>query len=168
MASSHSSSSTPNLLSATGQGQLNTDAPEENRSYGMALRNTPRNPQAAAGRTESDPSTRTVMAGMAGVEADMGINESSTNRLVYTSKDLTKTAFKVLEELRQQNQLCDVTIKVGSRECVAHRAVLASTCPYFRGMFTGTVPNSLIGSVPIPVTEHSVFFQLSCRKEARR
>jgi hypothetical protein len=76
------------------------------------------------------------MAG-AGVEADMGIDENNTNKLLYTSKGLTKSAFKVLEELRQQNQLCDVTIRVGSRDCVAHRAVLAATCPYFRGMFTG-------------------------------
>ena len=138
MASPHSSSSTPNLLSTTVQAQVNPDAPEENRSYGPGVRNTPRNPQpqaAGAVRSDSDPSTRSVMAG---VEADMGINENSTNRLLYTSKDLTKTAFKVLDELRQQNQLCDVTIRVGNRDCVAHRAVLASTCPYFRGMFTGT------------------------------
>lgn len=134
MASNHGSSSTPNLLS-TGQAQVNADAPEENRSYALGVRNALRNPQ-VGGRSDSDPiTTRSVMAG---VEADMGINESSTNRLLYTSKDLTKTAFKVLEELRQQNQLCDVTIRVENRDCVAHRAVLASTCPYFRGMFTGT------------------------------
>ena len=142
MASPHSSSSTPNLLSSAVQGQVNPDAPEENRSYGPGARNAPRT-ASSAGRSESDPNTRSVMAGMAGVEADMGINESNTNRLLYTSKDLTKTAFKVLEELRQQNQLCDVTIRVGNRDCVAHRAVLASTCPYFRGMFTGTIIMSI-------------------------
>lgn len=125
--SSESSSSTPNLVSSS-QGQASADAPEG--SYNGAR--NPRNFHASL-RSDSD---RTVMAG-AGVEADMGIDENSTSRLLYTSKDSTKTAFKVLNELRQQNQLCDVTIRVGNRDCVAHRAVLAATCPYFRGMFTG-------------------------------
>lgn len=120
---SQSSSNTPNV-----QGQANADAPEG--SYGA------RHPRNSSLRSESDPNSRSVMAG-AGVEADMGMDENNTNRLLYTSKDLTKSAFKVLEELRQQNQLCDVTIRVGNRDCVAHRAVLAATCPYFRGMFTG-------------------------------
>lgn len=112
---------------------MNLDAPEENRGYGS------RNVRSfhTAPRSDSDPSTRPGCPVMAGVEADMGLDENNTNRLQYTSKDITKTAFKVLEELRHQNQLCDVTIRVGSTECVAHRAVLAATCPYFRGMFTG-------------------------------
>lgn len=130
---SQSSSSTSNLSSS--QGQASADAPEGN--YGA------RNPRSfhSTLRSDSDPNSRAVMAG-AGVEADMGIDENNTNRLLYTSKDLTKTSFKVLNELRQQNQLCDVTIRVGNRECVAHRAVLAATCPYFRGMFTGEFPLS--------------------------
>lgn len=96
-----------------------------------------------------DPSSRSVMAG---VEADMGLTENSTNRLSHTSKDITRLAFKVLDELRQQNQLCDVRIRVGNREYVAHRAVLAATSPYFRGMFTGkwqTFPSP--SSLPHPV-----------------
>lgn len=129
---SSTSSSTPNLLSSSNQSLAGTDAPEGN--YGA--RNSHLRNLYSSMRSESDPSSRSVVAG-AGVEADMGIDESSANRLLYTSKDLTKTAFKVLEELRQQNQLCDVTIRVGNRDCVAHRAVLAATCPYFRGMFTG-------------------------------
>lgn len=114
---------TPNL-----QGLANADAPEGN--YGA------RPPRSVSTRSDSDPNSRPALAGT-GVEADMGMDENNTNRLLYTSTDLTKSAFKVLEELRQQNQLCDVTIRVGNRDCVAHRAVLAATCPYFRGMFTG-------------------------------
>lgn len=131
------SSSTPSLVSAS-QSLLSADAPEENRSYG--IRSSPRTFSASGARSDAcshaagDPNSRSVMAG---VEADMGMNESSANRLQYTSKDITKSAFKVLDELRQQNQLCDVTIRVGNKDCVAHRAVLAATCPYFRGMFTG-------------------------------
>ena len=132
------SSSTPSLLS--GQSLVSsTDAPEENGNYG--LRSSPRTFSAGAvarsdvsGHIVGDPNSRSVMAG---VEADMGLNESNSNKLQYTSKDITKSAFMVLEELRQSHQLCDVTIRVGSKDFVAHRAVLAATCPYFRGMFTG-------------------------------
>ena len=130
MSSLDSSSSSPNLLSNS-QMQLGTDAPEENSGYGM--RSTPRHYQ-AAGRSCSDANTRGVMAG---VEADMGLNESSTCRHLYTSKTLTNSAFAVLEELRRDKQLCDVVIRVGANDCSAHRVVLAATCPYFRGMFTG-------------------------------
>ena len=70
------------------------------------------------------------------VEADMSIDDT-TNRLVYTSKKITDAAFTVFKELREQRQLCDVTIRVGDHDFVAHRVVLAATSPYFRGMFTG-------------------------------
>jgi len=69
-------------------------------------------------------------------EADMPIDDS-TNKLVYTSKKITDAAFTVLEELREQRQLCDVTIRVGDHDFAGHRVVLAATSPYFRGMFTG-------------------------------
>ena len=120
---------------------MGTDAPEGNSSYGM--KNTPRNYQAAI-KNSSDGSNnaRSIMAGP-GVEADMGLNENSTSRLQYTSSILTNQAFQVLEELREQNQLCDVTIRVGDHDCIAHRVVLAATCPYFRGMFTGWFSNPL-------------------------
>jgi len=62
---------------------------------------------------------------------------SSSRGLSHTSKSLTTTSFIAFEQLRQLNQLCDVTIRVGSSDTVAHRVVLAATCPYFRGMFTG-------------------------------
>lgn len=122
-----SNSSSTNLV----QGHTGSDAPEENCGY--TVRISPRNFQAAA-RNGSDGNSRSVMAG---VEADMGMTESSSSRLLYNSKILTNTGFKVLEELRQHNQLCDVTIRVDSSDTVAHRVVLAATCPYFRGMFTG-------------------------------
>ena len=41
-----------------------------------------------------------------------------------------------LNNLRKQNQLFDITIKVGGRDFPAHKAVLAATSGYFRAMFT--------------------------------
>lgn len=75
------------------------------------------------------------------VEADMSIGEN-TSRLVYTSKRITEDAFSVLDELRQSNQLCDVRMRVAGQDFVAHRVVLAATCPYFRGMFTAELSES--------------------------
>ena len=70
------------------------------------------------------------------VEADMSIGENS-DRQVYTSKKISDTAFLAFEEFRRDKLLCDVTLRVGDQEFKAHRVVLAATCPYFRGMFTG-------------------------------
>ena len=117
--------------SSTVQSHTGSDAPEENCGY--TLRSSPRTFQSAA-RNSSDGNCRSVMAG---VEADMGMTESSCTHHFYSSKSLASTGFKVLEELRQLKQLCDVTIRVGTTETAAHRVVLAATCPYFRGMFTG-------------------------------
>ena len=41
-----------------------------------------------------------------------------------------------LNDLREQNQLCDILIKVGRRSFHAHKAVLASASSYFNAMFT--------------------------------
>lgn len=79
-------------------------------------------------------------------EADMPIDDS-TNKLVYTSKKITDAAFTVLEELREQRQLCDVTIRVGDHDFAGHRVVLAATSPYFRGMFTGVCDVSVCTGV---------------------
>ena len=41
-----------------------------------------------------------------------------------------------LEELRQSDVLCDVTINIGGQSLRAHRTVLAASSNYFMGMFT--------------------------------
>lgn len=40
-----------------------------------------------------------------------------------------------LNKYRQQGQLCDVVLKVGSCEFAAHRAVLSASCAFFEGLF---------------------------------
>lgn len=104
---------------------LQADAPEEN--LGLPSRYN------VSGRPSADVRRHQITS----VEADMSIAETNTNRLQYSSKTISNVAFSVLEELRMLNQLVDVTIKVGDSEFAVHRVVLAATCPYFRGMFTG-------------------------------
>ncbi|XP_033871793.1 kelch-like protein 2 [Acipenser ruthenus] len=53
-----------------------------------------------------------------------------------------KKAFKVMNELRSQNLLCDVTIVAEDVEFAAHRVVLAACSPYFHAMFTGEMSES--------------------------
>ncbi|XP_061440239.1 kelch-like protein 2 isoform X3 [Rhineura floridana] len=53
-----------------------------------------------------------------------------------------KNAFKVMNELRSQNLLCDVTIVAEDMEIAAHRVVLAACSPYFHAMFTGEMSES--------------------------
>uniref|UniRef100_A0A674HZ31 Kelch like family member 2 n=1 Tax=Terrapene triunguis TaxID=2587831 RepID=A0A674HZ31_9SAUR len=53
-----------------------------------------------------------------------------------------KKAFKVMNELRSQNLLCDVTIVAEDMEIAAHRVVLAACSPYFHAMFTGEMSES--------------------------
>lgn len=41
-----------------------------------------------------------------------------------------------LNDLRTQNDLCDVTLHVGSSQLSAHKVVLSASSPYFKAMFT--------------------------------
>uniref|UniRef100_A0A670XUB6 Kelch like family member 2 n=1 Tax=Pseudonaja textilis TaxID=8673 RepID=A0A670XUB6_PSETE len=60
-----------------------------------------------------------------------------------------KKAFKVLNELRSQNLLCDVTIVAEDVEIAAHRVVLAACSPYFYAMFAGEMSESQAKNVRI-------------------
>ena len=43
-----------------------------------------------------------------------------------------------LQQLRTKGSFCDVRLCVGGEAVSCHRVILASTCDYFRSMFTGT------------------------------
>uniref|UniRef100_A0A673KNB2 Kelch-like protein 2 n=1 Tax=Sinocyclocheilus rhinocerous TaxID=307959 RepID=A0A673KNB2_9TELE len=53
-----------------------------------------------------------------------------------------RKAFRIMNELRSQSVLCDVTIIAEDVEIAAHRVVLAAGCPYFHAMFTGEMTES--------------------------
>nr|XP_014340896.1 PREDICTED: kelch-like protein 18 [Latimeria chalumnae] len=54
----------------------------------------------------------------------------------FTVGDLPNRGYGVMEEIRRQGKLCDVTLKVGDHKFSAHRIVLAASIPYFHAMFT--------------------------------
>ncbi|XP_066925487.1 kelch-like protein 18 [Clytia hemisphaerica] len=49
---------------------------------------------------------------------------------------------KTMNEFREANILCDVTMCVGGKTFSAHRTVLAAASPYFKALFASTLTNS--------------------------
>ncbi len=62
--------------------------------------------------------------------------KSDKPSLVYRPEDHTSAAFSHLLEMRENNKLCDIVIKVGSYTLSSHRVVLAACSPYFSAMFS--------------------------------
>ena len=61
-----------------------------------------------------------------------------TDCVVFGQCDLPNGAFPIIEDIRRQGQMIDVTIIVGEKkhQIEAHKLVLAATIPYFHAMFT--------------------------------
>ncbi|BFZ20955.1 hypothetical protein BsWGS_23995 [Bradybaena similaris] len=55
---------------------------------------------------------------------------------VFHIQSQANTAFGVMQELRINQQLCDIVLCVGGAKFSAHRVVLAGCSPYLRAMFT--------------------------------
>ena len=65
-----------------------------------------------------------------------GEGSSMPESRLFKIKDHTSESFAVMNQLRRESQLCDVTFKVGCETFLAHRVVVASVSPYLRAMFT--------------------------------
>lgn len=62
--------------------------------------------------------------------------------VVFQQPDLASSAFPIMEDIRKQGKLCDITIKVDNNSYSAHRIVLCATIPYFNAMFTNDMLES--------------------------
>ncbi|MGH0129213.1 UNVERIFIED_CONTAM: hypothetical protein FKN15_069719 [Acipenser sinensis] len=67
---------------------------------------------------------------------DLWLLEELEDLMHFTASDLPNRGYKVMEEIRRQGKLCDVTLKVGDHKFSAHRIVLAAAIPFFHAMFT--------------------------------
>ncbi|XP_041101933.1 kelch-like protein 18 isoform X1 [Polyodon spathula] len=67
---------------------------------------------------------------------DLWLLEELEDLMHFTASDLPNRGYKVMEEIRRQGKLCDVTLKIGDHKFSAHRIVLAASIPYFHAMFT--------------------------------
>lgn len=70
------------------------------------------------------------------------MSELCQNSVMFQQTDLASNAFPVMEDIRKQGKLCDVTIKVENSNFSAHRIVLCATIPYFNAMFTNDMLES--------------------------
>lgn len=71
---------------------------------------------------------------------------------MFSQSDLPASSFGLIEEIRRQGKLCDITLKVDDEIFTAHRIVLASTIPYFYAMFT----HDMVESKQTEVTIHGI------------
>lgn len=59
------------------------------------------------------------------------------SEICFTDVAHSKELLSWLHSLRTNEQLCDVVLNVGESKLLCHKAVLASSSPYFHAMFTG-------------------------------
>lgn len=74
---------------------------------------------------------------------------NSKPQLIYRPEKHTAEAFSRLTDMRIENKLCDVVIKLDELKINAHRVVLAACSPYFLAMFSGEMRESHQGEVTI-------------------
>ena len=60
-----------------------------------------------------------------------------------------KEVFSKLENLRRSKLMCDVKLRVGDREILAHKLLLVSSVPYFYSMFTHDLVESRQDSITL-------------------
>nr|KAG5693714.1 hypothetical protein BaRGS_008356 [Batillaria attramentaria] len=72
------------------------------------------------------------------------MNLKSSADLCLTRKEFTEKALDILNELRNQGQLCDAVIKVDGESFSVHRNILSASSAYFKALFTSK------GFQPVP------------------
>ncbi|XP_045140970.1 kelch-like protein 3 [Echinops telfairi] len=80
--------------------------------------------------------------------AQAGEDEKNQRTITVNPAHMGK-AFKVMNELRSKQLLCDVMIVAEDVEIEAHRVVLAACSPYFCAMFTGDMSESKAKKIEI-------------------
>jgi len=79
---------------------------------------------------------------------------------IFYQKDLYSTGFPMMESIRREGKLCDVTLTVGEHSLAAHRIVLAANIPYFRAMFTHNMVESRQSTIPMSCIDSSALESL--------
>lgn len=87
------------------------------------------------------------------------LSNTSEATMIY-EKDLFNSSFQMMESIRREGKLCDVTLKVGEHSVTAHRIVLAANVPYFRAMFIHNMVESRELTIPMSCIDSSALESL--------
>jgi len=63
-------------------------------------------------------------------------SENLDDIYLFSQKDIGVYSFPIFDELRKEQKLCDVFLKVDTKILPAHKVILSATIPYFYAMFT--------------------------------
>ncbi len=79
----------------------------------------------------------------------MASNQQEPDNGEAQRSDYNDKLVSVLKSMRENQELCDITIKVGSRSFLAHKTILAASSNYFRAMFSHGFKESSASEVNI-------------------
>lgn len=68
---------------------------------------------------------------------------------IFRNHHFAEESFRVMNELRMEEKLCDVILKVDKSEFYVHKIVLAAVSPYLKAMFTNGMLESLQKEISI-------------------
>ena len=116
--------------------------------------------------------TDTALLKLARPVSDLQLNDEARSREshVFVAREHPSEAFERMQQMRDEQKLCDVVLVVGGEEILAHRLVLAASSQYFFSMFVGSMRESRQERVELKEVEPSAMRQLvdfaySCKLE---
>ena len=74
---------------------------------------------------------------------------SAADSRLFQMKEHCNQSFLVMNQLRREGQLCDISFRVGNETLSAHRIVVASVSPYLRAMFTCGMRESSLAEIEL-------------------
>ena len=84
----------------------------------------------------------------------------SDDKVLQVIGNHEKDSFLVFHEMREFDELCDITLKVNGKEIRAHRVVLAACSSYFRAMLTTGFLESNLGTITLQDCEENAVEEL--------
>ena len=87
-------------------------------------------------------------------------DQKSNDQLLHGSGDSVQNRLGALDNLRRQHFLCDVTLETDCYKCDAHKVVLAACSDYFRAMFTSSMKEQSMDTIPLQGIDSSYLKRL--------
>ena len=89
---------------------------------------------------------------------------------LFVAREHPSEAFERMQQMREEQKLCDVVLEVSGEEVLAHRLVLAASSQYFFSMFGGSMRESRQERIELKEVEPSamrllVDFAYTCKIE---